>query len=353
MSSESNPTHDPANAIAVIGGGIAGLTAARSLADAGRPVQVFDKGRGVSGRTSIRYADGDRQFDHGAQYFTARSEAFTQQIEAWAADGIAAEWQARIATIECDDNGCRLGEPPSAKVRYVGCPGMNAPAKRLAEQVVAAGGEVRAGVRVAPLKRLSGLWRLVSETGESLGDYAKVLVTSPAPQATELMTASPALSNAAKSVRMNGSWAAMVAFGEEVAPDFDAAFVNGPVSATALSWIARNGSKPGRPDAATTGDCWVLHGSSEWSEANMELAPDEAAAALLAAFGKAIDAQLPSPVHCTAHRWRFALPETPLTESSLADPTIGLYAAGDWCGGPRVEGAYLSGLAAAERILAS
>lgn len=351
--SEDAPTNAAADAIAVIGGGIAGLTAARALAEAGKSVRVFDKGRGVSGRTSTRYAEGDRQFDHGAQYFTARSEAFTKQIVDWIADGVAAEWTARLATIECDANGCRPVDPPSAKTRYVGCPGMNAPAKRLAEQVVAAGGTVTAGVRVAPLKRFSGQWRLISESGEPLGDFAKVLVTAPAPQATELLTASPALSNAAKSVRMTGSWSAMVAFAETVVPDFDAAFVNGSAEATPLSWVARNGSKPGRPSQDAAGDCWMLHGSSDWSESNIELSPDEAARTLLAAFAAATGVDLPEPTYRSAHRWRFALPETPLTEASLADEATGLFAAGDWCGGPRVEGAFLSGLSAAEAILAA
>lgn len=351
MSSANEASNE--SAVAILGGGIAGLTAAHALATAGVAVRVFDKGRGVAGRTSTRHADGDRQFDHGAQYFTARSEAFQKQIAEWVADGVAAEWVARVATIECDAKGCRPGDPPSTKARYVGCPGMNAPGKWLAEQVAAAGGTVTAGVRVAPLKRADGRWRLIAESGEPLGDFAKVLVTAPAPQAAELLTASPALSNAAKSVRMTGSWAVMVAFAEAIPTDFDAAFINGPADTTPLSWVARNGSKPNRPTQDAAGDCWVLHGSPAWSEANIEISADEAAQTVLAAFGKAIGQSLPEPTYLAAHRWRYALPETPLAEASLQDASLGLFAAGDWCGGPRVEGAFLSGRSAAEALLAS
>ena len=57
-------------AVAVIGAGISGLFAARTLADRGLNVKVFDKGRGLGGRMSTRRVDGKSCFDHGAQYFT-------------------------------------------------------------------------------------------------------------------------------------------------------------------------------------------------------------------------------------------------------------------------------------------
>jgi renalase len=51
-----------------------------------------------------------------------------------------------------------------------------------------------------------------------------------------------------------------------------------------------------------------------------------------------------------AHRWRWALPVDPLPEPFLLDEKQALGLAGDWCGGPRVEGAYLSGVALARAI---
>lgn len=337
------------DAIAVVGAGIAGLAAARLLARAGAPVHVFDKGRSVGGRVSTRRDDAGRSFDHGAQYFTAESDRFRAQVAEWAAEGLAAEWTGRLAAIDCDLDGCRPADPPGEKRRYVGVPAMNAVAKRLAEEVAEAGGRVTTGVRVAPLKRGDGRWRLAGEAGEPLGDFARVLVTAPAPQAAELLTPSPALSNAAKSVRMTGCWAVMASFGKPIAAPFDGAFVNGHFEATPLSWVARDGSKPERPE---TGDCWVLHGSPVWSEANLEITPERAIDALLAGFWRAVGLTPQAPAAGSAHRWRFALPTNPLPERALADRGLGLFAAGDWCGGPRVEGAYLSGLSAGEAILA-
>jgi predicted NAD/FAD-dependent oxidoreductase len=66
---------------------------------------------------------------------------------------------------------------------------------------------------------------------------------------------------------------------------------------------------------------------------------------------KAIDATPKGILHSTAHLWRFALPAEPLANTCLFDRELQIGACGDWCAGPRVEGAFLSGMAAARRVL--
>ena len=79
------------NPIAIIGSGIAGLAAARTLAEAGRAVQLFDKSRGSGGRlASKRSSIGD--LDIGAPYFTARDAHFQAAVAQWQAAGWVAPW---------------------------------------------------------------------------------------------------------------------------------------------------------------------------------------------------------------------------------------------------------------------
>src|SRR5262245_45111298 len=106
--------------VAVIGGGIAGLSCARTLIAHRLAVTVLDTGREPGGRLSTRQVDG-YQFDDGAQYFTARDPRFQREVDAWRAAGLAAEWTGRVCILE---NGTlSAGEQ---KARYVGVPEMSA-----------------------------------------------------------------------------------------------------------------------------------------------------------------------------------------------------------------------------------
>ncbi|MGD8439256.1 MAG: FAD-dependent oxidoreductase [Holophagae bacterium] len=320
--------------VAVIGAGLSGLACARTVADHGHRVRVYDKARGPGGRMSTRRA-GALRFDHGAQYFTVRDPRFARFVRSRHDDDLVAQWNGIIAVVR---NG-EVTIDEESTVRYVGVPGMNAVCRHLAADL-----EVAYGVRAAGLERDGGRWLLFSETGERHGPFDAVVVSAPAPQTAALLAdAAPGLAERAASVGMAPCWAAMVAFPGPLELPFDGAFVHD----SPLSWVARNGSKPGRP----AGETWVLHGSPEWSHDNLELDAEVAAGRLFGALSDAVGRDLSRPSHLVAHRWRFALPTDPLRDPCLFDQSAAIAACGDWCGGPRVEGAFLSGCAAAGRIL--
>ena len=83
----------------------------------------------------------------------------------------------------------------------------------------------------------------------------------------------------------------------------------------------------------------------------MEREPTDVEAELLAEFWRGIRRTAVKINYSTAHRWRFALPTSPLEGRCLFDADSKIGACGDWCGGPRVEGAFLSGSAVAGRVL--
>lgn len=316
----------------MVGAGLAGLSCARVLQDAGLAVTVFDKSRGVGGRLCTRRGD-DWQADHGVQYFTTRSPAFRAQVAAWLEAGVVAEWRPQRAVF--GPHEASSGEPVQ---RFVGVPGMSAPAKALA-----AGLTVRTAHTVQALRRVEGGWQLeTAEQGWLPDIFDAVLLAAPAAQAAALLQpVSASLATVAAGHRMLPSWTVMARFDAPPELPFEAAFVNeGP-----LRWVARNSSKPGRSGR----ECWVLQASAAWSAAHLEDDPEVAGQALVAAF-RALGG--PEPAAVAVHRWRYADCE-PATTGSVWEPESGLGLCGDWLLGGRVEGAWSCGRELGGKVLSN
>jgi predicted NAD/FAD-dependent oxidoreductase len=145
---------------------------------------------------------------------------------------------------------------------------------------------------------------------------------------------------------MDGCWAAMLSFHEPIELPFDGAFV----SESLLSWIARNDSKPERDGRW---ESWVLHASPQWTAQYIEEEAGNVLSKLIDAFWQATGAIPRTACHATVHKWRYAIPQKPLDNRCLFDHQLGIGACGDWCCGPRVEGAFLSGMAMAGCVLSA
>jgi predicted NAD/FAD-dependent oxidoreductase len=309
--------------IAIVGAGIAGLAAARSLSARGHTVTVFERSRFPGGRIATRSIgalelprglSGEVAFDHGAQYFTVRDDRFSELAAEWERDKVIAKWTGRIVSFD----GEGWEDVDQSTKRYVGTPGMSAIAEWMAR-----GLDVRYGHKVESIDPLRT-------------EFDRIIVALPAPQAAAIGVEVPA-------VTMRACWTVMAAFEGRVAARFDAAFVNG----SPLSWIARNSSKPKRNWKI---DTWVIHASPAWSDAHLDDRPDDVGAFLMEAFEDLIPAGLPKAFYATVHRWKYATADPPLAVGAIADDESNVVLCGDWCAGSRIEDAFLSGLKSADLL---
>lgn len=328
MLRKSKPT------LAVVGAGMAGLTAARLCHKAGMAVTVYDKGRGLGGRCATRRRD-DFAFDHGAQFVCATDGDFRGALRGWMVSTTAQRWRGQFEGL------------PKGLTPFVGAPGMNAIPKLIADGLnVYLPVEITA-IRPAP----KGLWALMDAEDRLLGAYDAVLLTCPPEQAKRL-SGNALDGQFDRPVRMRAVWSVMAAFQRPVPTDLDGIVMDGQP----LSWAARNSAKPER---ASSPESWVLHASPDITEQFLNHPRDEVVGDLLAAFEHWLDDPLPPQMYATAHRWLYAQAEGESRDGEISffDPALGLGLAGDWLNPPSspflgLQSAWQSGKDAATRLKA-
>ena len=345
--------------VAVVGAGLAGLSCARTLLDHNVDVVVFDKGRSPGGRLASRRSS-NLAFDVGAQYFTANDERFARFVTSWREDGVVAPWAGRVRAV--DGRGAALVETAPVP-RFVGTPTMSALARHLARDL-----EVRASHRVDLVERRGTSFLLsgtVAPAGTTLGPpdtslhepqlsdlgaFDVIVFCLPPAQASALLegVAKP-MSEKLDQVTFDPCIALGFVSDDEAirAAPFDGLFVgrNGDPDRI-VAWVARESSKPMRP----ADEVFVVHAAPEWSLAHFGDPPDEAERALLDDLARVLGI---APIHATAsalQKWKFARAPSPL-ERPFFDDEARIGVGGDWTAGGRVEGAFLSGVALAGRVL--
>jgi renalase len=297
-------------------------------------VLLLDKARGPGGRMSTRRGTLQaNSWDHGAQYFTARDARFQADIARWQAEAVVAEWQPRLAEYSADG----LKTHRTRIQRFVALPGQNALLKHLHRELT-----VQFDARVTALSRSGETWTIQLESGIQHSADQLVLAI-PAAQAAALLTAAAKdLASELASIHMQPCLALMLAFAAPIEFGYDGVFVNHG----SLSWIARDSSKPGR----SPGERFVVHAGPEFSAA-LFAAPDAELHAALWQALQAITGTREPPVEQLLMRWRYALGHVEPIPQAWFDASRQLGVCGDYLHGGRVEGAYLSGLALAERLL--
>ncbi|WP_456276652.1 NAD(P)/FAD-dependent oxidoreductase [Bacillus sp. AK128] len=149
--------------IVIIGGGMSGVMAARTLKESGcDDILIVEKSRSVGGRMATRRIEKGK-VDHGAQFFTVRTEKFQVFVDDLLKNGKVNRW---------------FGE---MYPRYSSVEGMNPLAKNLAEGI-----PVRLQTRMIDMKKVSGGYIVITDQGESIQARA-VIITAPAPQVKALL----------------------------------------------------------------------------------------------------------------------------------------------------------------------
>ena len=318
--------------VAIIGAGIAGLTVARQLLKLGADVTIFEKSRGLGGRLSTRRTAW-ANLDLGAQYFTARSEAFQQETRRWETANTVAQWQ----MTPYQAAGDHLVASPDEQIRYVGVPDMNSISHFLGQDI-----KVERKLRITGLMRSNQLWTLQGDNGEHISGFDWVISTLPAEQAIPLLQGCGELASRLPSSIHAPCWALGLATRGKVREDIQGIFGD-----DMISWVSRLSSRPQRQGSEDFDDSWMLHFKPQWSAGNEHTSDTELAELGTGWLEKLLQLELET-VHHESHYWRYASIDAAKDigiDATYVDASQQLAAIGAWCCGGRVEGAYVSAMA--------
>ena len=310
--------------VVVVGAGIAGLMAAQTLVENGHDVIVVDKGRSPGGRLATRRID-DATLDHGAQFFTVRDPLFKSHVEKWIASGVVTEWCRGFDSATQNNDGFP---------RYRGVRGMTDIAKHLAN-----GLDVRCNTlafSIAP--GTTSKWQLNIDDGSALNADA-LIVTCPLPQTYALLvTADIELPDSMMRTEYDRTICLLAVLNQSSAVVSPGGLQNPDET---FSFVADNAIKGISSAVALT-----LHANPQFSLEHWDAPPQDVHDLLLKQAKPWIgDATV---VTSQVKKWRLATPLTIWPDRYWANEMIVL--AGDAFGGPKIEGAALSGLSAANYL---
>lgn len=317
--------------IVVVGAGIAGLTAAKSLKELGYPVLVLEKSNALGGRLATRRIQ-LTTFDHGAQYFTARNPQFLKILAKWEEVQVVSKW--------FEKNGPEGGN----EFTYIGCNGMTSIAKYLAS-----GLEVHKNSKVGSVYRQATSWQVCLEDGKII-QASGLILTPPLPQTLEILQNShinipDEARDFVQQVQYEPCVTLLICLEQQVILEHPAGFYRS-FSQKLIEWIADNKQKGISPTGFGLTVQLTPDASRELFELNdldcFQLIYSEIKSLLKDV--KVIDWQI--------KRWRYALVKNSGAQRFLwIEKLPPLILSGDAFAGPRVEAAALSGLSTAEQII--
>jgi predicted NAD/FAD-dependent oxidoreductase len=319
----------------VVGAGISGLMAAKTLSNNGVKVLVLDKGRRTGGRMATRQIESCR-FDYGAQSVCFTDTGLNDMLNMWLEDGVAK----------------RCAYPTLDGVSDMECgPVCGVNGIRSIPELLARDLNVKTSCRVSRIRRSEHSWLIDAEMLDSAEiitfESDGLIFTPPMPQTRALLKLSginlPSDVSAHLSEIEYEPCICVMAIYDTSQALLPSGFAITDNSTIAL--IVDNFSKgvSFEPGAIT------INTTPEFSQDHWDTGDSD----ILEQVLRVVREQLPDEPHMTrVHRWRYSrtIKSHPARFKLCEKPGL-LVLAGDGFSGTDIEGAALSGLAAAEATL--
>ncbi len=308
----------------VIGSGISGATIA-NLLNKKHTVDLYDKARGLGGRSSFKRLDKIRGFDHGTQYFSPKTPEFKRFTKKLIEKKILKIWEGdhKFLSDKKKEN--------KKHVKVIGRKGNNDISKYLLKNV-------RCYFQ-SELKKInfqSGKWNLIFNDGE-IRNYENLILTCPFPQLKKLSKKYIKNSFIKEKIKMDANITILIEI-KKTNLGYSSFLFNDRV----LGWAGYENSKK---RFKSKSDLWTLQSTFNWANKKInqnKVLKKTNAKILINKFFKLTGIKQTKVLFSLNHGWKYSSNSKPLKLKSYWNSRLNLGVCADWFNGPRLESGWIS-----------
>ena len=308
----------------VIGSGISGATIA-NLLNKRHTVDLYDKARGLGGRSSFKRLDNLRGFDHGTQYFSPKTAEFKRFTKKLIEKKILKIWEGnhKFLSDKKKEN--------KKHVKVIGRKGNNDISKYLLKNV-------RCYFQ-SELKKINfqnRKWNLVFNDGE-MKNYENLILTCPFPQLKKLSKKYIKNSFIREKIKMDANITILIEI-KKTNLGYSSFLFNDRI----LGWAGYENSKK---RFKSKSDLWTLQSTFNWANKKInqnKVLKKTNAKILIDKFFKLTGIKQTKILFSLNHGWKYSSNSKPLKLKSYWNSRLNLGVCADWFNGPRLESGWIS-----------
>ena len=308
----------------VIGSGISGATIANLLSKK-HSVDLYDKAKGIGGRSSFKRLDKRRGFDHGTQYFSPKGSEFKRFTKRLIKKKILKVWTGKHKFLS------KKKKENKRHIKIIGKKGNNDISKYLLKNI-----RCNFQKELKKINFSNNNWRLIFSDGK-IRNYENLILTCPFPQLKKLSKSYIKNSFIKAKIKMDANITILIEI-EKTKLNLSSFLFNDKI----LGWAGYENSKK-RFKSKT--DLWTLQSTFNWANQNIyknKKNKNLNSKILINRFFQLSGIKKTKILFSLNHGWKYSSNAKPLKIKSYWNSRLNLGVCADWFNGPRLEGGWIS-----------
>ena len=308
----------------IIGTGISGSTIANKL-NKNFNLEVFEKAKGIGGRSSFKRLKKKIGFDHGLQYLSPKSKVFKKYTRELIRKKILKKWSGNHVFL----NEKKVNNKKHLKL--IGRHGNNEISKYLLKNI-----KCNFQHHLLKIKLNKKIWEL-NFKGNKIVKTKNLIITAPFEQSKTLTKKFVKTKIFKKNIKMNSGITVMFESNKTKSSP-NSFFFDDDI----LGWASFENSKK---RFNYRRDLWVLQSNFKYGGKHIKKYRNKKkyyTNLFVRRFKKISKIKIKKTYYTHIHGWLYSSNSRPLNLSSYWDKKIGLGICADWFGGPRLENGWLS-----------